>query len=250
MLQLQEKGDIPSDVTLDFEDDMRVDQLAEYLYEVEKHVGVVTSREAVSAEIVKVLDMQEYQTGFEAIPRDNKAGGVPLHWYFLAGKYLMKNRGFDANQMEDLLANIANRVVVIFEEDIECHEAEKEGFGVLREYIQQTVDINGHGEIKQQSLRSELVIGNYATRKRKDTDSATPVTANAGEIIYAEDLKQSLTQAGIYVTSGTFDRETKSHSHKNLIQFFTIQIRIGICELCEVEMPCCSQIGNVFSIYD
>ena len=32
MLQLQEKGDISPDVNLNFEDDMRVDQLAEYLY--------------------------------------------------------------------------------------------------------------------------------------------------------------------------------------------------------------------------
>ena len=100
MLQLQEKGDIPSDVNLHFEDDMRVDQLAEYLYEIEKHVGVITSREVVSSEIVTALDMQEYQTDFEAIPRDNRAGGVPLHWYFLAGKYLVTNRGLDPNQMD------------------------------------------------------------------------------------------------------------------------------------------------------
>ena len=219
MLQLQERGDIPSDVTLDFEDDMRVDQLAEYLYEVEKHVGVVTSREAVSAEIVKVLDMQEYQTRFDAIPRDNKAGGVPLHWYFLAGKYLMRNRGFDANQMEDLFANIANRVVAIFEEDIESHEAEKEGFGVLREYIQQIVDINGHGEIKH-NFESEL--NRYTNTKKKGHGS------NAGCSLCSSAFETSKQRD----TSVTFANQV--YSHKNLINS-SLLVR-GICELCEVEM--------------
>ena len=124
---MQEKGDIPSDVTLHFEDDMRVDQLAEYLYEIEKHVGAITSREVVSSEMVTILDMREYQTDFEAIPRDNRAGGVPLHWYFLAGKYLVENRGLDPNQLENLFANIANQVVETFKEEIERHEMEKEG---------------------------------------------------------------------------------------------------------------------------
>ena len=147
MLQLQEKDDIPFDVNLHFEDDMRVDQLAEYLYEIEKLVGAITSREGVSSEIVRVLELQEYQTDFEDIPRDNRAGGVPLHWYFLAGKFLLRNRGLDPNQMEDLFTNVANQVVARFEEEIERHEIKKEGFGVLREYLQQIVDINGHGDM-------------------------------------------------------------------------------------------------------
>jgi len=100
MLQLQEKGDIPTDTHLDFESDLRVDQLAEYLYEIEKHVGAVTNRDGVSAEIIRFLGMQEYQTGFDAIPRDNRAGGVPSNGYFLAGKYLMKNPGLDTTQLE------------------------------------------------------------------------------------------------------------------------------------------------------
>ena len=219
MLQLQEKGDILSDVPLDFEDDMRVDQLAEYLYEVEKHVGVVTSREAVSAEIVRFLDMQEYQTGFDAIPRDNRAGGVPLHWYFLAGKYLMRNRGFDANQMEDLFANIANRVVVIFEEGIESHEAEKEGFGVLREYIQQIVDINGHGEIGH-NFGAEL--DRYTNTKKKGHGS------NAGCSLCSSPFDTNKQRD----TSVIFSNQV--YSNKNLLNS-SLLVR-GICELCEVEM--------------
>ena len=219
MLQMQEKGDIPSDVTLHFEDDMRVDQLAEYLYEIEKHVGAITSREAVSSEMVTILDMQEYQTDFEAIPRDNRAGGVPLHWYFLAGKYLVENRGLDPNQLENLFANIANQVVETFKEEIERHEMEKEGFGVLRGYIQQIVDINGHGEIEH---NFEAELDRYTNTKKKGHGS------NAGCSLCSSAFETSKQRD----TSVTFANQV--YSHKNLINS-SLLVR-GICELCEVEM--------------
>ena len=219
MLQLQKSGDIPADVSLDFEDDMRVDQLAEYLYEVEKNVGVVTSREGVSAEIVRFLNMQEYQTGFGAIPRDNRAGGVPLHWYFLTGKYLIKNRGLDPNQMEDLFANITNRIVAIFAEEIERHEAEKEGFGILREYVQQIIDINGHGDIER---NFGVELDRYTNTKKKGRGS------NAGCSLCSSPFGTNKQRD----TSVIFSNQV--YSNKNLLNS-SLLVR-GICELCEVEM--------------
>ncbi len=219
ILQLQERGDIPPDVSLDFEDDMRVDQLAEYLYEVEKHVGAVTNREAVSAEIVRFLDMQGYQTDFEAIPRDNRAGGVPLHWYFLAGKYLIKNRGLDANQMEGLFTSVANQVVATFKDEIEQHEVEKEGFVALREYVQQIVDINGHGEIEH-NFGAEL--DRYTNTKKKGRGS------NAGCSLCSSPFDTNKQRD----TSVIFSNQV--YSNKNLLNS-SLLVR-GICELCEVEM--------------
>ena len=219
MLQLQERGDIPADVSLDFEDDMRVDQLAEYLYEVEKHVGVVTSREEVSAAIIRFLDMRGYQTTFKAIPRDNRAGGVPLHWYFLAGKYLIKNRGLDTNQMEDLFTSVANRVVATFKEDIEQHEVEKEGFKVLHEYVQQIVDINGHSEIEH-NFAAEL--DRYTNTKKKGRGS------NAGCSLCSSPFDTNKQRD----TSVIFSNQV--YSNKNLLNS-SLLVR-GICELCEVEM--------------
>ena len=219
MLQLQERGDIPSDVSLDFEDDMRVDQLAEYFYEVEKHVGAVTNRETVSSEIVKFLGMQEYQTDFEAVPRDNRAGGIPLHWYFLAGKYLIKNRGLDANQMESLFTCVASQIVATFKDEIEQHEVEKEGFEALREYVQQIVDINGNGEIEH-NFGTEL--DRYTNTKKKGRGS------NAGCSLCSS-LFDTNKQRD---TSVIFSNQV--YSNKNLLNS-SLLVR-GICELCEVEM--------------
>ena len=219
MLQLQEKGDIPPDVPLEFEDDMRVDQLAEYLFEVEKHVGVVTSREAVSAEIIRVLDLHEYQTAFEVIPRDNRAGGVPLHWYFLAGKYLTKNRGLDPNQMDDLFANIAKQVVATFENEIERHEIEKEGFGVLREYVRETVDINGYSATERDF---EAELDRYTNTKKKGRGS------NAGCSLCSSAF-QTEWQAETAVIFGN-----QAYTNKNRLG--STNLYRGICQLCKLEM--------------
>ena len=219
ILQLQERGDIPNNGTLDFEDDMRVDQLAEYLYEIEKNVGVVTSREVVSAEIIRVLNMQEYQTIFETIPRDSRVGGVPLHWYFLAGKYLLENRGLDINQMEDLFTYIAEEIVTTFMEEIERHEMKKEGFRVLREYVQQIVDINGHGQIERDF---KLELNGYINTKKKGRGS------NAGCSLCSSTFDTAKQRD----TSVTFANQV--YSNKNLLNS-SLLVR-GICELCEVEM--------------
>ncbi len=219
MLQLQENGHIPSDVILDFEDDMRVDQLAEFLYEIEKHVGKVVTREEISTDIISSLEMQEYQSDFVEIPRDNRAGGVPLHWYYLAGKYLIKNRGLDTNQMEDLFANVVNDIVDSYEKEIEYYEAEKEGFGILREYINQVIDINGEGKIEH---RFNAELARYTNTKKKGRGS------NAGCSLCSSTFGTSKQRD----TSVTFANQV--YSHKNLINS-SLLVR-GICELCEVEM--------------
>ena len=219
MAQLQEKADISPQINLDFEDDIRVDQLAEYLYEIEKRVGAITSRDETCCEIVRVLEMQEYQADFEAIPRDNRAGGVPLHWYFLAGKYLTKNRGLDSNQMEDLFANIANQVAVIFEEEIKRHEVEKEGFGILREYVRQTVDINGHSDTERDF---EAELDRYTNTKKKGRGS------NAGCSLCSSAF-QTEWQAETAVVFGN-----QAYTHKNRLG--STNLYRGICELCKLEM--------------
>ena len=102
--QLQTEGKIPEDIPLDFEDDLRVDQLAEYLVEVEKLVGEFASRETVANEMISYLGMSQWREAFTSIPSQ---GGVPLPWYFIAGKYLLQNRGKDENDMRDLFEAVA-----------------------------------------------------------------------------------------------------------------------------------------------
>jgi len=202
-----------------FETDTRVDQLAEYLYQIEKQVGDITNREVVSTQLIRILDIQRYHTDFEAIPRDNRAGGVPLRWYFLAGKYMMRNRGLDPNDMDTLFRNIANQVVMAFQEEIDQYEAAKEGFDVLREYVQQVVDINGQGEIEH---NFEAELNRYTSTKEKGHGS------NEGCSLCSSPFQTNWQKK----TSVTFGNQ--AYTHKNRLG--STNLVRGICELCEVEM--------------
>ena len=149
--QLQTEGKIPEDISLDFEDDLRVDQLAEYLVEVEKLIGEFVSRETVANEMLSYLGMSNLQETFASIPSQ---GGVPLPWYFIAGKYLLQNRGKDENDMRDLFEDIAKHVTEVFDESIQ-NQPQSDSFVVLRDYVKQTVDINGH-QSTHQDFQTEL----------------------------------------------------------------------------------------------
>ena len=149
--QLQTDGKIPEDIPLDFEDDIRVDQLAEYLVEVEKLVGKFAQRETVAQELLAYLGMNSWQEAFASIPSQ---GGVPLPWYFIAGKYLLQNPGKDEADMRDLFENIATHITEVFAE-VTHGEPQSDSFATLRDYVKQTVDINGH-QNTHQDFQAEL----------------------------------------------------------------------------------------------
>jgi len=121
--------------------------------------------------------------------------------------------------MEGLFTSIVSQVVTTFEAEIKHHEIKKEGFGVLREYVQQIVDINGHDEIEH-DFGAEL--DRYSNTKKKGRGS------NAGCSLCSSTFQTSKQRD----TSVTFASQV--YSHKNLINS-SLLVR-GICELCEVEM--------------
>ena len=123
------------------------------------------------------------------------------------------------NQMEDLFTSVANQVAAIFKEEIEQHETEKEGFKVLREYVQQIVDINGYGEIER-DFGAEL--NRYTNTKKKGSGS------NEGCSLCSSPFQTNWQEE----TAVTFSNQ--AYTHKNRLG--STNLYRGICELCEVEM--------------
>ena len=213
--QLQGQGKIPEDISLDFEDDLRVDQLAEYLVEVEKLIGEFISRETVANELLSYFGMSEWREAFTSIPSQ---GGVPLPWYFVAGKYLLQNRGKDESDMRDLFQAVANHVTKVFAEAIQG-QPQSDSFAILRDYVKQTVDINGHQNIRQ-DFQTEL--DRYTDTKKIGRGS----------------------DKGCSLCSSTFETQESSetdvifapqvYSNKNPIN--SGRVRRGICRLCQLEM--------------
>ena len=213
--QLQTEGKIPEDISLDFEDDLRVDQLAEYLVEVEKLIGGFASRETVANEMLSCLGMSNLQETFTSIPSQ---GGVPLPWYFIAGKYLLQNRGKDENDMRDLFENIAKHVTAVFDESIQ-NQPQSGSFAVLRDYVKQTVDINGHQSIYQ-DFQTELTRYTNTKKVGRGSDKGCSLCSS---VFQTQESRE---------TDVIFAPQV--YSNKNPIN--SGRVRRGICELCQLEM--------------
>ena len=213
--QLQTEGKIPEDISLDFEDDLRVDQLAEYLVEVEKLIGGFASRETVANEMLSYLGMSNLQETFTSIPSQ---GGVPLPWYFIAGKYLLQNRGKDENDMRDLFEDIAKHVTEVFDKLIQ-NQPQSDSFAVLRDYVKQTVDINGHQSIHQ-DFQTELTRYTNTKKVGRGSDKGCSLCSSAFQT-------QQSSETDVIFAPQVF-------SHKNPIN--SGRVRRGICQLCKLEM--------------
>ena len=213
--QLQAEGKISEDVSLDFEDDLRVDQLAEYLVEIEKLIGGFASRETVANEIISYLGVSNLQETFASIPSQ---GGVPLPWYFIAGKYLLQNRGKDENGMRDLFEDIAKHVTEVFDESIQ-NQPQSDSFAVLRDYVKQTVDINGHQSIYQDF---QIELARYTNTKKvgRGSDKGCSLCSSAFQT-------QESSETDVIFAPQVF-------SHKSPIN--SGRVRRGICEMCKLEM--------------
>ena len=213
--QLQVDGKIPEDIPLDFEDDLRVDQLAEYLVEVEKLVGQFASRETVANEVISYLGMSQWHEAFTSIPSQ---GGVPLPWYFIVGKYLLQNRGKDENDMRDLFKKIANHVTEVFADAIQ-DQPQLDSFGILRDYVKQTVDINGHQNIPQ-DFQTELTRYTNTKKIGRGSDKGCSLCSSAFET-------QESSETDVIFAPQVY-------SNKNPIN--SGRVRRGICRLCQLEM--------------
>lgn len=213
--QLQTEGKIPEDISLDFEDDLRVDQLAEYLVEVEKLIGEFASRETVANEVLSYLGMSNLQETFTSIPRQ---GGVPLPWYFIAGKYLLQNRGKDENDMRELFEEIAGHVTKAFAKTIQ-NQPRSDSFATLRDYVKQTVDINGHQGIRQ-DFQTELTRYTNTKKVGRGSDKGCSLCSSAFQT-------QESSETDVIFAPQVF-------SHKNPIN--SGRVRRGICQLCKLEM--------------
>lgn len=213
--QLQTEGEIPEDIPLEFEDDLRVDQLAEYLVEVEKLIGKFASRETVAHELLAYLGMKEWQEVFTLIP---SRGGMPLPWYFIVGKYLLKNSGKDENDMRELFEDIAKHIIEAFAETLQ-NQPQSDSFATLRDYVKQAVDINGHQSIHQ-DFQAELTRYTNTKKVGRGSDKGCSLCSSAFET-------QESSETDVIFAPHVF-------SHKNPIN--SGRVKRGICRLCQLEM--------------
>jgi CRISPR-associated protein Csc3 len=153
-------GWLPPTGEADLPDDIRVDQLAEWCYWTEGLVWESRPDVDVTSFLLRKLELEDLRTLFDAIPRDNRAGGVGYHWYFAAGHYLKRHPGLDPSDWGQLIEDVAKALAehLVATKPVD-ETAESDDWTALRAYISQSLSIGpttSQEPSDQQSFAAEL----------------------------------------------------------------------------------------------
>ena len=130
-----------SDVDVQLADDTRVDQLAEWCYYVETLINSTAVDFDPVGHLIEALALQDLRPVFEMIPRDNRAGGVGYHWYFMAGHYLKRHPGHDPLAWQIFIEGLAEQLASQLTEEHFAASSTQEHWQELRAYTQHVISI-------------------------------------------------------------------------------------------------------------
>lgn len=155
--KMRDGGWLPDPAAADLPNDIRVDQLAEWCHWTEGLVHESHPDVDVTSFLLRKLDLEDLRTTFDAIPRDNRAGGVGYHWYYAAGHYLKRHPGLDPTDWEQLIENVAKALAAHLVAAKPAEEtAQPDTWVELRAYISQLLSI-GSTTIEEASDQSLFV---------------------------------------------------------------------------------------------
>lgn len=104
------------EIDLDLQDDIRVDQLAEWCFLAERMFADFPEGKLVPRLLLAAMQLEDLFEDFLAVPRDSRAGGVGYHWYFAAGHYLKRNPGHAPASWEAIMRKMSADLRVKLEE--------------------------------------------------------------------------------------------------------------------------------------
>ena len=163
LLKFQNKGELPDNINVNFIEDYRIDRLAEFgdtlcrgiwrewcdrftqfQKELPKKDRKIAPDLNLTAKLLEFLDLIEELPNVNAIQFLKKTGGVPLDWYYLAAKYLEKNKGLDESQLEDKMYQMVNycaEIIMPLIGELELND----GWQDLHAYIRRLITLSsGH----------------------------------------------------------------------------------------------------------
>jgi CRISPR-associated protein Csc3 len=132
-------GWLDSSVDLNLSDDIRVDQLAEWCYLAETLVSIGAPNFDTADFLFGELGLTDLRSAFDAVPRDNRAGGVGYHWYFAAGHYLKRHSGKDPAEWQAMVEGLAERLVTILTERMPTISSAGDSWQELQAYARQVL---------------------------------------------------------------------------------------------------------------
>jgi CRISPR-associated protein Csc3 len=209
-------------VDLALPDDIRVDQLAEWCYyTAESLIAPRTSGVDATGFLLNALGLEDIRPDFDAIPRDNRAGGVGYHWYFAAGLYLKRHPGKSPAEWQEMIEHLAERLAVRLE-DASVTSAE-DAWQELRTYAKQVVALGPMGEAVETDrslFATELAYYQSAKRPGRGRTAVCSLCSSPFEV-----TKQQ--EAAILFAPQVYSNKLPLHG--------STAIR-DICPICSLEM--------------
>lgn len=225
--KMQNKGWLdPEEVDLNLPDDVRADQLAEWCYLAEKQVADKLPEFDTQDFLLKAMDLEEIRDPFEAIPRDNRAGGVAYYWYFAAGHYLKCHPGLDPSawrkQVEALARQLKEAVRKAAEEISVPPPSQGQDWDDLREYIFHTLTLGSEPAAGKERAAFAAELHRYQNAKKYGRGT-THMCALCSSAYRVDKQSESAVLFGPQVYS-------------NKLRLGGGQLRRDICSICGLEM--------------
>ena len=221
--KMRNAGWMTPEVDLDLPDDLRVDQLAEWCYLAEKQVAARLPGFDTTGFLLRALELEDLREPFEAVPRDNRAGGVGYHWYFAAGHYLKRHSGLDPAAWHERVEGFAKELsqVVATVPRPGSDTDEWTDWDDLEDYLAQTLTLGTVGkDTGRAAFAAELARYTNAKRRGRGTTQMCALCSSP----YRVDKQQ---EAAVLFAPQVYSNKQPLHG--------TDALR-SICAICGLEM--------------
>lgn len=236
LCDFRRKGILSKSLDIEFGDDIRIDQLAEFCDLVERKVWQefcetrkLKNPPDLAKIILEQLELCDLSSGFEAISNINEAirsagekgntGGVPLSWYCVAAQYFKqpRNKGKSPDDVQELLSHLAASLAEKLKDSIPQNG--DDGWGDLRRYVVGMVSLpSARQPLQPMQFLSEL--GLYEKTKQRGGGKPCSLCSSSYEV--SEQMETGvLFSPQVYTNKQTlFGSQAKRH----------------ICSICAIEM--------------
>jgi CRISPR-associated protein Csc3 len=183
LVKFKEQGELTDSISVEFEEDYRIDRLAEFgdtlcrgIWQSWRDRFATSQKELpktqrqtlpqldLTQKLAEFLDLADEIPALKAIQSLKKTGGVPLDWYYLAARYIDRNKGLDEAQFREKMEEIVRHAASLIQ-PIVTEFALPDGWHDLRTYISKVVSLPSGAVVPPQPDSFLLELSRYNKAK-------------------------------------------------------------------------------------